>query len=109
MLEQDESFEPNCKKCKDAYGFINLMEENFLAVELFQVLNSSIVVRGKLQQIMWNTYLEKIEDEGFNLLFRKLNELSTFMDEYKHEKEESQRLQAEAKAKVNRGHGIRRR
>lgn len=100
MISQDESFEPNCKKCKDAYGFIELMPENRLAVELFSVLNSSIVIQGKLQQIIWERYSSQIEDEGFDLVFKKLNEISTYVDDYKREKEEAQRRQAEMNAKI---------
>lgn len=108
MIEQDESFEPNCTKCKDAYGFVELVFENYLAMELFSILTSSIVVRGKLQQVIWNRYSKQIEDEGFNLLFKKLNKLSTYVDEYNREKEYAQRKQAETQSKLNQMQGRRR-
>ena len=100
MEEEDENFEPNCRKCKDAYGFITLLPENYLTVELFSVLNSSIVQKGKLQQIIWDKYSDRVEEEGFSLVFKKLNEMSTYMDEYQREKDIAQRRQAEANAKV---------
>lgn len=100
MMEQDESFSPNCQKCRDAYGFIELMPENFMVMELFTVLSSSIVKRAKLQNMIWERYLDRIEEEGFNLVFRKLNEISNYIDECEREREAAQRVQAEANAKA---------
>tara|TARA_Y100000310_G_scaffold146471_2_gene145817 strand:- start:865 stop:1137 length:273 start_codon:yes stop_codon:yes gene_type:complete len=82
MIEEDEAFEPDCKKCRERYGFTELLPENYLTVEIYQSLNSSFVQNFKIQDIVWNRFKDEIEEEGFSKVLEKLNIITEIAAEF---------------------------
>tara|TARA_R100001530_G_scaffold87103_1_gene60670 strand:- start:8652 stop:8963 length:312 start_codon:yes stop_codon:yes gene_type:complete len=82
-MEEDEAFEPNCKVCEKRYGVIpKLMIENYSSFELYQVLNSEVVNKFKLQTVIWGQFKERIEDEGTGKVLNKLFTIAQTVKEY---------------------------
>lgn len=82
MIEDDEEFEPDCLKCKTKYNFIELLPENYSALEIFQALNSVFVKEFNMQKIIWNNFKEEINEEGFSKMMNKLSIITEIVKEF---------------------------
>jgi len=82
----------------DVYGFTHLLEENYLAYEMYNKLCSRIVQESNLQRIIWNSYSEEIELEGFDEVFRKLEIIYDTVDSHQKGIQESEERMSQKRA-----------
>lgn len=82
MMEDDEGYDPNCRKCKSVYGFLELYNENFLAYELYNLLNSAMVQKMKMQDRIWDLYEKEVSEECFLELLNKFQTIDEIVQEF---------------------------
>lgn len=71
LVEEDNSFEPNCHKCQIVF----LMQENELALSIYSAMSSELVCDANLQSFVFSFYFEELGEmprHEIEFTFRKL-------------------------------------
>jgi len=82
-MESDEGYQPDCEKCKEKYGAVELDIGNELAVEIYHKISNRFIAQNGLQKEILDIYKKEIGDgEQYRKLIDKLILIDETISDY---------------------------